>query len=161
MRRYIEQIHLPQLMKIAHGTSLDSTCLSRKVGCLIVTKDPQFEHFTPLAIAGYNDMPKEFGTTCGEQKICRCFDPNREKGKDLDKCYASHAEVKAIGHAARNGISLKDAILIVTDLPCNECAKLVIESGIKYVAYDRDYPHSKAIWMFEQGGVKCERIEMV
>lgn len=136
------------LMKLAKEAAKDSSCVSRQVGVILMLKDHH------ILITGVNEM---VGTTCGEEKSCRCFDPNRIPGKDLDKCYASHAELKAVGYAAKHGYSTKGAYAIVTDLPCNECAKALIEAGVKHVIYDRDYPDSKALWLFDKAGVTYEQ----
>lgn len=138
------------LLKAAHRAAEQSTCVSRKVGAILSFAG------SPILLDGYNDMN---GTTCSEQQACRCFNPNRVPGKDLDKCFASHAETKAIGNAARRGYKTENAIMFVTDLPCTECAKQIIEAGISHVVYDRDYPDSKAQWLFHLAGVTYEQME--
>jgi deoxycytidylate deaminase len=55
-----------------------------------------------------------------------------------------HAEMNAITHAARKGISLQDGILYCTTFPCHLCAKHIISSGIKKVIYIEPYPESYA-----------------
>lgn len=62
------------------------------------------------------------------------------------KCtHAVHAEANAIAAAAREGISLKGATLYCTANPCFECAKLIIQAGIKVVVYSDDYNTDKKI----------------
>ena len=53
--------------------------------------------------------------------------------------YEIHAEQNAISFAAKNGLSLKDCEIFVNYLPCLECAKIIIQSGIKAVYYLNDY----------------------
>ena len=55
--------------------------------------------------------------------------------------YVCHAELNAILNAARNGVTLKNSTLYVTLFPCNECAKAIIQSGIKNVIYLEDKYH--------------------
>lgn len=53
--------------------------------------------------------------------------------------YEVHAEQNAISFAARNGIALEDSEMFTTYLPCMECSKIIIQSGIKTVYYLKDY----------------------
>lgn len=154
MKGYIDTTTDYGLMQLAHLKATGSSCNSRKVGCVLVLKEPR-----NTLLVSYNEMPEAIGR-CIDYQQCRCFDPNRESGKDLDKCYATHAEAKAITQAIKLRVSTVGATAVVTDLPCNECAKLLIEAGIDRVIYDRDYPHSKSKWMFEQSGVSIENVSV-
>lgn len=68
-----------------------------------------------------------------------------------------HAERNAILNC--KGVKLDDTTLYVTLFPCNECAKSIIQSGIKKVVYLRMYQHDKLVEitkaMFEYAGVEC------
>jgi dCMP deaminase len=55
--------------------------------------------------------------------------------------YVCHSELNAILNASRQGIKLKDSILYVTLFPCNECAKALVQAGIKKVIYLDDKYH--------------------
>lgn len=61
-----------------------------------------------------------------------------EFGRDI------HAEMSAISDAARNGLSIKDAVLYCTTFPCHICAKHIIAVGVKKVVYVEPYPKSYA-----------------
>jgi len=55
-----------------------------------------------------------------------------------------YAEINAIVNATRNGVSLKNSTIYCTFFPCNECAKAIINSGIKkLISYEPDFLHSR------------------
>ncbi|WP_041668712.1 deoxycytidylate deaminase [Acetobacterium woodii] len=85
---------------------------------------------------GYNGMPKG----CSDDQLPW----EREGGfEDTKYAYVCHAELNAILNS--DGRSLADSILYVTCFPCNECAKAIIQAGIKKVIYLEDkYPDSEA-----------------
>jgi dCMP deaminase len=116
-----------------------STCLSRKIGTVIVRDDI-------LISTGFNGPPRGV-THCGEARVFRDkslpFIPiqNRNEcprramgyrsGQGLEFCTASHAEENAIINAARIGIStLGTKMYMNCGIPCRECLKKIINSGI-------------------------------
>lgn len=106
-------------MRMAAIWAENSYCNRRKVGALIV-KDKM------IISDGYN------GTPAGFENIC-------EDDNGLTKPYVLHAEANAITKIARSGNSSEGATLYVTASPCIECAKLIIQSGIKRVVYAEKY----------------------
>ncbi len=62
-----------------------------------------------------------------------------KKGIHINYVTAAHAEVAAIGEAARRGIATEGAELYVTDFPCPYCARLIAKAGIKKVLYLKGY----------------------
>ena len=111
----------------AHGEHLaeNSYCVRRKVGALIV-KDKM------IISDGYN------GTPSGFENIC-------EDGGGHTKPYVLHAEANAITKVAKSGNSSEGATLYVTSSPCIECAKLIIQSGIRRVVFCDDYHSSVGV----------------
>lgn len=97
----------------------NSYCNRRKVGALIV-KDKM------IISDGYN------GTPAGFENIC-------EDENGLTKPYVLHAEANAITKIACSNNSSKGATMYVTTSPCIECAKLIIQAGIKRVIYSEKY----------------------
>lgn len=97
----------------------NSYCTRRQVGALIV-KDKM------IISDGYN------GTPSGFENIC-------EDEEGFTKPYVLHAEANAITKIARSGNNSDGATLYVTDEPCIECSKLIIQAGIKRVVYGRSY----------------------
>ena len=75
---------------------------------------------------GYN------GTPAGFENIC-------EDENGLTKPYVLHAEANAITKIACSNNSSKGATMYVTTSPCIECAKLIIQAGIKRVIYSEKY----------------------
>lgn len=97
----------------------NSYCKRRQVGALIV-KDKM------IISDGYNGTPSGFENVCEDEN-------------NITKPYVLHAEANAITKIARSNNSSKGATLYVTASPCIECAKLIIQAGIKRVVYAEKY----------------------
>jgi dCMP deaminase len=138
-------------MELAYEEESKSSCVSRKVGSVLVLNDGE-------VISSFNDLPTQTNSTCGEERLCRCFNPNRVSGKDLENCFAIHSEARCISIASEKGLSTKNGIIVTTTLPCMECAKLIINSGIKEVIYDKKFPHEKVFWLFDKAKVKLTHL---
>ena len=95
---------------------------------------------------GYN------GTPSGFENIC-------EDENGVTKPYVLHAEANAISKVAQSGNSSKDATLYVTASPCLECAKLIIQSGIKRVVYRDAYRLTDGIDLLRRAGIEVEQVE--
>lgn len=109
-------------MGLAHLSALRSKDPNTQVGACIVDKDNK------IVSVGYNGMPR--GVKDSEVPWCR------EGGfVDTKYAYVVHAELNAILNSPR---SLKDCTLYVSLFPCNECAKAIIQSGIKKIVYESD-----------------------
>ncbi|MBE6155508.1 MAG: cytidine deaminase [Firmicutes bacterium] len=119
-------------MSIAHLAAMRSTCLSRKVGAIIVKED------NPISF-GYNG-PARGVQHCEEVGGCpRKLKPDYKSGAYLDLCPASHAEQNAIAFAARHGISTVGATIYVGTFPCKDCMNSLINAGISKIVYDSTY----------------------
>lgn len=119
-----------------------------QVGACLVNPDKK------IVGIGYNGFP----TGCSDLE----FPWGKESDNPLDTKfpYVVHAEPNAILNSTS---SLKGATLYVTRFPCNECAKLIIQSGIKEVVYSQDkHPDEPSFIaarrMFSAAGVKCRRM---
>lgn len=97
----------------------NSYCIRRQVGALIV-KDKM------IISDGFNGTPSGFENMCED-----------EDGNTIP--YVLHAEANAITKIARSGNNSDGATLYVTDEPCIECSKLIIQAGIRRVVYAREY----------------------
>lgn len=106
-------------IRMAQIWAENSYCNRRKVGALIV-KDKM------IISDGYN------GTPAGFENVC-------EDDNGLTKPYVLHAEANAITKIACSNNSSKGATMYVTTSPCIECAKLIIQAGIKRVIYSEKY----------------------
>ena len=112
----------------------NSYCERRKVGALIV-KDKM------IISDGYN------GTPLGFENIC-------EDENQITKPYVLHAEANAITKIARSNNSSHNATMYVTASPCIECAKLIIQAGIKRVVYSEHYRLEDGIELLKRAGVE-------
>ena len=117
----------------------NSYCKRRQVGALIV-KDKM------IISDGYN------GTPSGFENIC-------EDENGMTKPYVLHAEANAITKIACSNNSSKDATLYVTASPCLECAKLIIQAGIKRVVYSERYRLTEGIELLERAKIDVVHID--
>ena len=127
-------------LQMARVWAENSYCVRRKVGALLV-KDKM------IISDGYN------GTPAGFENIC-------EDDMGATKPYVLHAEANAITKIAKSGNSSLGATLYVTTSPCLECAKLIIQSGIKRVVYCEKYRIDDGIKLLERAGIECVFIEL-
>ena len=111
----------------------NSYCIRRQVGALLV-KDKM------IISDGYN------GTPSGFENIC-------EDENNKTKPYVLHAEANAISKIAKSNNSSNGATLYVTSSPCLECAKLIIQAGIKEVVYLEEYRHTEGIDLLKQANI--------
>lgn len=122
-------------LEMAQVWAKNSYCKRRQVGALIV-KDRM------IISDGYN------GTPSGFENIC-------EDDSGITKPYVLHAEANAITKVAKSGNSSQGSTLYVTASPCMECAKLIIQAGIKRVVYMDEYRLRDGIELLERAGVEC------
>lgn len=127
-------------LRMARIWSENSYCTRRKVGALIV-KDKM------IISDGYN------GTPSGFENVCELED-------GTTKGYVLHAEANAITKIAKSSNNSDGATLYVTTSPCLECAKLIIQSGIKRVVYCEMYRIDDGIRLLNRAGIECVFIEL-
>lgn len=125
-------------LKMAGVWAENSYCQRRKVGALIV-KDRM------IISDGYN------GTPCGFENVC-------EDENGITKPYVLHAEANAITKVAKSNNSSDGATLYVTAAPCVECAKLIIQSGIKRVVYRDSYRVTDGLDLMARAGIDLLQI---
>lgn len=124
-------------MGVAALSALRSKDPKRQVGACIINTDKR------IVGIGYNGMPRGLADSADVW------------AEDTKLLYVVHAEANAILNST---VSLKDATLYVTKFPCNECAKLIIQSGIKEVVYQGKLPRAEyhpdtVIMLFKAAGV--------
>ena len=112
----------------------NSYCKRRQVGALLV-KDKM------IISDGFNGTPSGFENQCEDEN-------------DVTKPYVLHAEANAITKVAKSGNSSEGATLYITTSPCIECAKLIIQSGIKRVVYAEEYRKSDGIELLKRAKVE-------
>ena len=127
-------------LQMAHIWAENSYCKRRQVGALIV-KDKM------IISDGYNGTPSGFLNNCEDEN-------------ETTKPYVLHAEANAITKIACSNNSSKDATLYVTASPCIECAKLIIQSGIKRLVYSEKYRLDEGLKLLERAGIEVVFINM-
>ncbi len=139
-------------MDIARVVASRSNCMKRKVAAVIVLDKR-------IISTGYNGTPR--GTkNCNEGGCPRCNNL-ATSGTGLDECLCSHGEENAIVQASYHGVSLKDATIYSTFAPCLMCAKMIINSGIREVVYNLDYPlNDSAFRLFNQARVNVRQLKL-
>lgn len=136
-------------MAVAQLSALRSKDPSTRVGACIVNKNKR------IIGIGYNGFP----SGCSDDIL-----PWAREGDFLQTKYpyVCHAEMNAITNAS-NKPDLEGATLYVSLFPCNECAKLIVQVGIKEVVYLSDKYHGQDIFVaarkiFEMAGVKLRQL---
>lgn len=146
----------------------NSYAIKRQVGCLIV-KD------NSIISDGYNGTPSGFENVC-EEAYCNyysdCSDKVAEGVQELETCkkckyvklvtkpYVLHAEANAISKLAKGTNHADGATLYVTDAPCLECSKMIIQCGIRRVVYSREYHTHTGIELLKRAGIIVEQIDL-
>lgn len=126
-------------LRMARIWAENSYCKRRQVGALVV-KDKM------IISDGYNGTPSGFENICEEN--------------DITKPYVLHAEANAITKLARSSNNSDGSTLYVTASPCIECAKLIIQAGIKRVVYAEKYRLNDGIQLMERAGIKVEFLDI-
>lgn len=136
-------------MGVAMLSGMRSKDPNTQVGACIVSKENK------ILSMGYNGLP----IGCSDDDF-----PWEREGDELNTkyLYTTHSELNAILNY--RGGSLDGATLYVTLFPCNECAKAIIQAGIKQIVYDCDkYADTPSVLasrrMLTTAGVKLRRYE--
>ena len=161
-------------MKIAKCISELSYANRNKVGCVIVSADGQ------LISQGFNGTPSGYDNCC-ENVECSCqwiqgccIDAKPiEEVKNIDRCrecnYCKlvtkkevlHAESNAISKCAKWHSSTQGATLYVTLSPCFECAKTIIQAGIKRVCYSETYRDTSGLDFLRANNIIVDKVEIL
>jgi hypothetical protein len=118
----------------------NSYCTRRQVGALIV-KDKM------IISDGFNGTPSGFENICED-----------DEGNTIP--YVLHAEANAITKIARSGNNSDGATLYVTDEPCIECSKLIIQAGIRRVVYAREYRLHEGLDLLKRANVEVVHLPL-
>ncbi len=130
-RRYLE---------MARIWAQNSYCKRRQVGALIV-KDKM------IISDGYNGTPSGFENNCEDED-------------NKTKPYVLHAEANAITKVAKSNNSSENSTLYVTTSPCLECAKLIIQSGIRRVVFCDKYRKEDGLLLLERASIEIVFIDL-
>ena len=161
-----------RMLKIAKFCSEGSYAIRRQVGAIIVKNNR-------IISDGYNGTPSGFPNICENYitkldngKNCyqniiepKTFEELLEANKNgcelITKNCVLHAEANAITKLAKCAESANGATLYITDEPCIECSKLIIQFGIKRVVYWRDYRLHDGINLLKQADIEVKQIENI
>ncbi|MCL5884666.1 MAG: cytidine/deoxycytidylate deaminase family protein [Deltaproteobacteria bacterium] len=137
-------------MDMAKLAARRSSCLRRAVGAVIV-KDRR------VLATGYNGVPS--GVTHCEVTGCLREKLGVPSGERHELCRGLHAEQNAIIQAAFHGVSIRDAMLYCTNLPCIICAKMLINAGVRRIVYLDGYSDPLTGEMLAEVGMELVRLE--
>ena len=126
-------------MRMARIWAENSYCKRRQVGALIVKNKM-------IISDGCNGTPSGFSNICED-----------EDGLTIP--YVLHAEANAITKIARSSNSSEGATMYVTTSPCIECAKLIIQAGIKRVVYGEKYRLEDGLNLLRKAGIEVVYLE--
>lgn len=121
-------------LRMARIWAENSYCKRRKVGALVVKEKM-------IISDGYNGTPSGFENVCEDET-------------NTTKPYVLHAEANAITKLARSSNNSEGATLYVTASPCIECAKLIIQAGIKRVIYAEQYRLTDGIDLLRRANIE-------
>lgn len=121
-------------LRMARIWAENSYCKRRQVGALVVKNKM-------IISDGYNGTPSGFENVCEDEN-------------NVTKTYVLHAEANAITKIAHSSNSSEGATMYVTASPCIECAKLIIQSGIRRVVYSEKYRLEDGINLLKRAGIE-------
>lgn len=127
-------------LKMAKEWSENSYCKRSKVGCLVVKNKT-------IISDGYNGTPTGFPNECED-----C------DNKTLP--FVLHAEANAITKLSQNTVTSQGATMYITLSPCYECAKLIIQAGIKRIVFSEFYRITDSLELLNQAGIEIVYINL-
>ena len=148
----MNRVKAQQYMEIAYATSRFSKDESTQVGAVIVGPTNEVRSL------GYNGAPRG----------CRADEDSRGITRPEKYFWYSHAELNAITNAARVGVPLDGSTIVVTHPPCMDCARAIVQAGIKQVVTVRPNAEFASRWaehirrtqaLFQECGVGYFEIE--
>jgi dCMP deaminase len=139
-------------MTITQQVAERSTCKRAKVGAVIV-RDRN------IVATGYNGSPA--GLPHCTEAGCLIYSSRTPAGELEENCFRTiHAEINAIAQAAKNGASIRDADIYITHTPCIHCFKVLLNTGIRRIYYEREYKLHTLEDMLTHTDVTLERIDL-
>ncbi len=160
---FVKQDKIDRLyLRMTFTWSENSYAIRRQVGCLIVKNNS-------IISDGYNGTPSGFRNICEYEpdetsawnEVCtvlRLKEDFAEGRKLVTYPYVLHAESNAIAKLAKSNNSSEGATIYVTDEPCLECSKMIIQSGIKRVVYSRSYRTHDGIELLKRAKIEIKQI---
>ena len=122
-----------------------SQAIRKKVGCILVTPEN-------LQIGAYNGQPSGWENCCEDVHETELFEHL------VTKPTVIHAELNAILHAARQGVSVKGATLYTTLSCCTACSAMIAQAGVTRVVFKQDYRDMSGVQLLKQHGIIVEQL---
>jgi dCMP deaminase len=139
-------------MTITQQVAERSTCTRAKVGAVIVRD-------RSILATGYNGSPA--GMPHCTEVGCLIYESRTPSGDIEQNCFRTiHAEINAIAQAAKNGASIKDASIYITHTPCIHCLKVLVNTGIRSIFYEKPYKLETVNDIISHTGVELQAVEM-
>jgi dCMP deaminase len=126
------------LMQTAEAWAQRSTCSRLSVGA-VASRDGR------ILVQGYNGAPAG---------MAHCPDIGQPLFHSVEQCRAVHAELNMIAWAARNGVRLEGCEVHCTDSPCLNCARAMINSGVRRFTFKRLYRLVEGLDLMSAAGVE-------
>lgn len=139
-------------LTITRNVAERSTCTRAKVGAVIV-RDKN------ILATGYNGAPA--GMPHCLDVGCLVYSSRTPSGELEENCFRTiHAEINAIAQAAKNGASIRDADIYITHTPCLHCVKVLINTGIRRIFYEREYKRATIEELLRGGNIEMECVSV-
>ena len=132
-------------MSCAENIATLSHAVRKKVGCILVTPEN-------LQIGAYNGQPSGWSNGCEDVHETEIFEYL------VTKPTVIHAELNAILHAARQGVSVKGATLYTTLSCCTACSAMIAQAGVTRVVFKQDYRDMSGVQLLKQHGIIVEQL---
>lgn len=139
-------------MSIARSAAERSSCLSEAKGAAITVENR-------IVAIGYSGAPSGI-YSCLQRGVCRKRELGFGHGEGHHQCLAVHAEANAILSAVRTGVKVDGGTIYCTHYPCEGCAKLIINAGIKHVVYSELYHSELTHYLFTQACITVTRLQL-
>ena len=140
-------------MAIGREVATRSTCDRKHVGAVIV-RDKM------ILATGYNGSPA--GHPHCTEVGCLVVTSRNSDGQDEENCIRTiHAEINAIAQAAKNGVSIDGADIYITHSPCMHCLKVLLNTGIRRICFEKEYKLDRVAWLLEPRPVEMVRVDMM
>jgi dCMP deaminase len=137
-------------MTITAQVAERSTCLRAHVGAVIVRD-------RSILATGYNGAPA--GMPHCLDVGCLIYESRTPTGDIEENCFRTiHAEINAIAQAARNGSRIDGAAVYVTHTPCIHCLKVLVNTGVRSIFYEKAYKLETVAEIRERAGVELTQV---
>ncbi len=139
-------------MQICRVVAQRSTCTRAAVGAVIV-KD------RTILATGYNGSP--VGMPHCTEVGCLVYNSTDPDGQTEENCFRTiHAEINAIGQAAKHGVSIAGSSVYITHSPCIHCLKVLINVGIQRICFEKPYKLERVEDMVRRSGISLSPVTM-